>query len=369
MRRLPDGPQGRPLTRTGRPRGAEQARRTGRQPRIPVDGIRTGPYDPRVPAHTPPGPPVFEPADRIPALAALRSAVRRQDWTAVAASFDVLPDEDDRALACRVVAETLGAEDFLRRTAERLPHDPLPRTLLADRLVQIGWGIRTGHRAQHVSQRQFDDFHAHLRRAEILLIDVCAEHPQYALAWYLRVITSRGLELGPGETRRRYDRLAEHHPHHYSGQAQLLQQLCPKWGGSWEAAHGFARECAAKAPDGSPNGALVAIAQLENYLEISERTSTGAASAYLRDLDNQTRRLEAAAQSVLHPASRRDAFRTVDAHSAFAAAHSAAARHAAAAPHFRALGDRASEFPWGYLGSGDHENEFERHRKIALAKG
>ncbi|WP_030960971.1 hypothetical protein [Streptomyces sp. NRRL S-378] len=322
-----------------------------------------------MPAHTPPGPPVFEPADRIPALAALRSAVRRQDWTAVAASFDVLPDEDDRALACRVVAETLGAEDFLRRTAERLPHDPLPRTLLADRLVQIGWGIRTGHRAQHVSQRQFDDFHAHLRRAEILLIDVCAEHPQYALAWYLRVITSRGLELGPGETRRRYDRLAEHHPHHYSGQAQLLQQLCPKWGGSWEAAHGFARECAAKAPDGSPNGALVAIAQLENYLEISERTSTGAASAYLRDLDNQTRRLEAAAQSVLHPASRRDAFRTVDAHSAFAAAHSAAARHAAAAPHFRALGDRASEFPWGYLGSGDHENEFERHRKIALAKG
>ncbi|MFC9583746.1 hypothetical protein ACFVJ8_13080 [Streptomyces yangpuensis] len=322
-----------------------------------------------MPAHTPPGPPVFEPADRIPALAALRSAVRRQDWTAVAASFDVLPDEDDRALACRVVAETLGAEDFLRRTAERLPHDPLPRTLLADRLVQIGWGIRTGHRAQHVSQRQFDDFHAHLRRAEILLIDVCAEHPQYALAWYLRVITSRGLELGPGETRRRYDRLAEHHPHHYSGQAQLLQQLCPKWGGSWEAAHGFARECAAKAPDGSPNGALVAIAQLENYLEISERTSTGAASAYLRDLDNQTRRLEAAARSVLHPASRRDAFRTVDAHSAFAAAHSAAARHAAAAPHFRALGDRASEFPWGYLGSGDHENEFERHRKIALAKG
>ncbi|MFD5882940.1 MULTISPECIES: hypothetical protein [Streptomyces] len=322
-----------------------------------------------MPAHTPPGRPVFEPADRIPALAALRSAVRRQDWTAVAASFDVLPDEDDRALACRVVAETLGAEDFLHRTAERLPHDPLPRTLLADRLVQIGWGIRTAHRAQHVSQRQFDDFHAYLRRAEILLIDVCAEHPHDALAWYLRIITSRGLELGGGETRRRYDRLAEHHPHHYSGQAQLLQQLCPKWGGSWEAAHGFAQECAAKAPDGSPNGALVAIAQLENYLEISGGTGTGTASAYLRDLDNQTRRLEAAARSVLHPASRPEAFRTVDAHSAFAAAHSAAARHAAAAPHFRALGDRASEFPWGYLGSGDHENEFERHRKIALAKG
>ncbi|WP_327736936.1 hypothetical protein OG749_27690 [Streptomyces nojiriensis] len=322
-----------------------------------------------MPAHTPPGRPVFEPADRIPALASLRSAVRHEDWAAVAASFDGLDDEDDRTLACRVVAETDGSEVFLRRAAERSPRDPLPRTLLADRLVQVGWGIRTGHRAQHVSKRQFDDFHAHLRRAEILLIDVCAEHPQYALAWYLRVVTSRGLELGVGETRRRYDRLAEHHPHHFGGQAQLLQQICPKWGGSWEAAHGFARECAADAPDGRPNGALVAIAQLENYLEIAEQTSVRAASTYLRDLDNQTRRLEAAARSVLHPAARADAFRSVDAHSAFAAAHSAAARHAAAAPHFRALGDRASEFPWCYLGSGDHEDEFERHRKIALAKG
>lgn len=92
---------------------------------------------------------MFEPADRIPALAALRSAVRRKDWGAVAAAFDGLDDEDDRTLACRVVAETDGSEVFLRQAAERFPRDPLPRSLLADRLVQIGWGIRTAHRAQH----------------------------------------------------------------------------------------------------------------------------------------------------------------------------------------------------------------------------
>ncbi|MEV6676079.1 hypothetical protein AB0N09_04315 [Streptomyces erythrochromogenes] len=322
-----------------------------------------------MPAHTPPARPVFEPADRIPALAALRSAVGRQDWTAVAAAFDGLTDEDDRTLACRIVAERSGSEGFLRQAAERFPRDPLPRSLLADRLVQIGWGIRTGHRAQHVSRQQFAEFHAHLRRAEILLIDVCAERPRYALAWYLRVITSRGLELGAGETRRRYERLAEHHPHHFGGQSQLLQQICPKWGGSWEAAHGFARECAANAPEGGPNGALVAIAQMENHLEIAEKSGTRAATAYLREHENHTRLLAAAARSALHPAARSDAFRTVDAHSAFAAVHSAAGRHAEAAPHFRALGDRASEFPWGYLGSGDHEAEFARHRKTALAKG
>ncbi|MEU9377485.1 hypothetical protein AB0D94_27460 [Streptomyces sp. NPDC048255] len=316
----------------------------------------------------PPGRPVFEPADRIPSLAALREAVRRGDWDAVHSGLESLSSEDDRALASRIVAETDGAETFLQSHADRGPRDPLARTLLADRLVQIGWAIRSGHRAEHVSQDQFRDFHAYLRRAEVLLIDVCAEYPEYALAWYLRVITSRGLELGLSETRRRYDRLTEHHPHHYSGQSQLLQQICPKWGGSWEAAHGFAEQCAAAAPEGSPSGALVAIAQMEQYLELSQKESKGSAEAYLREPGNHARLLDAAARSVLHPAFRADAHHAVNAHSAFAAAHCAAGRHAEAAPHFRALGDNASEFPWGYL-SNDHEAVFVRHRKTALAKG
>jgi hypothetical protein len=312
---------------------------------------------------------LFEPADRIPALAALRGAVRRQDWPAVAAAFDAHPDEDDRALACRVVAETPGAEAFLAGAAERTPGEPLARTLLADRLIQVGWGIRTAHQAQHVSRQQFQEFHGYLRRAEVLLIGVCAEHPEYALAWYLRLITARGLELGAGEARRRYARLAEHHPHHFSGQQQLLQQLCPKWGGDWDAAHGFAAECAKASPPGSPNGALVAIAQMEQYLEMAAEGGTRPAAGHLSSADVHQRLLAAAAHSVLHPAARTDVYHHIDAHNAFAAAHSAAGRPAAAAAHFRVIGNRATEFPWNYLGRGDHAAEFVRHRKAALAKG
>ncbi|MET9882152.1 hypothetical protein ABZZ20_03160 [Streptomyces sp. NPDC006430] len=320
-------------------------------------------------AHPPFGRPVFEPADHTPALGALRDAVRRRDWGAVSAAFDAHPDEDDRALACRVVSETPDCDAFLREAADLDPRGPLARSLLADRLIQVGWKIRTGYRAQHVTQQQFNDFHAHLRRAEVLLIDVCAEHPQYALAWYLRIITSRGLQLGLGETRRRYERLAEHHPHHYCGQQQLLQQICPKWGGTWESAHGFAEECAKAAPPGSPNGALVAIAQMEQYLHLRDDENTRAAETYLRRADTHRALLDSATHSVLHPSARAAAYQLVGAHSAFAAAHCAAGRHAEAAPHFRALGDRASEFPWGYVGSYDHVAEFARHRKTALAKG
>ncbi|MET9957489.1 hypothetical protein ABZ128_00070 [Streptomyces sp. NPDC006326] len=319
-------------------------------------------------AHPPPGRPVFDPADRIPALGALRDAVRRRDWDAVSAAFDAHPDEDDRAVACRVVAD-LPHEGFLRQAVDHDPRGPLARCLLADRLIQAGWARRTAYAAQYVSQEQFEDFHAHLRRAELLLIDVCAEHPQYALGWYLRVITSRGLQLGLGETRRRHERLAEHHPHHYAGQQQLLQQICPKWGGTWEAAHGFAAECTKASPPGSPNGALIAVAQMEQYLDVREKEGDRVAETYLRTAAAHQALVEAAAHSVLHPSARAGAYQSVNAHSAFAAAHCAAGRHAEAAPHFRALGDRASAFPWGYIGGGDHEAEFARHRKTALAKG
>ncbi|MCX5296403.1 hypothetical protein OG898_07845 [Streptomyces sp. NBC_00193] len=322
-----------------------------------------------MPAHLPLSRPLYEPADRIPALADLRAHVHRQDWGAVAAAFDALGDEDDRAIASRVVGEQHNAEPFLNGAMADDPGDPLVRSLLAERMIRLGWAVRSSARAHDVPAARFQQFHGYLRRAELLLIDVCAEHPRYALAWYLRTITSRGLQLGPGETRRRYERLAEHHPHHYAGQQQLLQQLCPKWGGSWETAHAFAGECARTAPPGGPGGALVAIAQLEQYAESLDGSDTRRAEKYLATPENRAHLLAAARHSVLHPDARAEAYAHTDAHNAFAAAHSAAARPADAAPHFRVLGDRASRFPWDYLGTGDHTVEFVRHRKNALATG
>ncbi|MFJ1863682.1 hypothetical protein ACIOD1_03540 [Streptomyces sp. NPDC088097] len=320
-------------------------------------------------ALTPPlGRPLLEPIEQFPVLADLRSAVLRNDLDAVLGTFASLTDEDDRALACRTVAEAANARLFLQHAMKGRPGDPLLRAVFADHLIMAGWNIRTGQRAEHVSRAQFDSFHAHLREAEVLLIDLCAEHPDHALAWYLRVINARGLELGTGEAVRRHERLAEHHPHHYSGQMQLLQKLCPKWGGTFEEAHEFARARAEAAPEGGPHGALVALAQMEHYLELRKDGDRAAAESYLREPAQHTALARAAARSVLHPAARADAFHAVGAHNAFAAAHSAAGRHAEAAPHFRALGDRASSFPWGYVDN-DAEAAFTRHRKTALAKG
>ncbi|KUO21102.1 hypothetical protein [Streptomyces dysideae] len=304
--------------------------------------------------------PSFDPYVNLPELVPLRTAAVSGDWTAVQAYFASLDSADKVTFVVGLVAETDGVENMLERAVAERPADPLPRTLLADRYVRIGWGIRGDARAKHVSSGQFDQFHDWLRRAERILIEVCAEQPSYAPAWTVRLITARGLSLGQAEARRRYERLSAHHPHHYAAQQQLLQQLCPKWGGSWDDAHGFARESAAAAPDGSHAGALVALAHLERWLDLDGSE----AGAYMRGLPVRDDLRHAAQVSVLHP-DYRPGWHGIGTHSAFAMAFSLGGHFEDAARHFAALGDRAAEFPWSYLS--DPRGAFVKYRKSALA--
>ncbi|NEE53474.1 hypothetical protein G3M55_53870, partial [Streptomyces sp. SID8455] len=138
----------------------------------------------------------------------LRTAVRGNDWDTVEAYFDFLDDEEERAVAAHLVSDDLSSSERFLERAVADHGSPLARTLLAARYINVGWDIRSSYRAEHVSREQFQEFHAWLRRAERLLIGVCADEPAYALAWMYRLTTARGLELGASEVRRRYDRLA-----------------------------------------------------------------------------------------------------------------------------------------------------------------
>jgi hypothetical protein len=149
-----------------------------------------------------------------------------------------------------------------------------------------------------------------------------------------------------------------------TGQARLLQQLCPKWSGSWEAAHGFARECLLNSPEGSLSGGLVAEAHLERWLDLpsagSERTD------YLRRPHVHAELVEAAERSVLHPYYR-PAYGWVTIQGVFAALFSLIGDTARAAAHFRALGNLASDYPWSYLGK--PADAYVKHRSAALGRG
>ncbi|MFC7221302.1 hypothetical protein ACFQLX_24515 [Streptomyces polyrhachis] len=301
----------------------------------------------------------FNPLVNLPELGRLRAAATGRDWATVRAYLGELADPDLLAKAAGVVQETPGAEEFLFPLADK--GDLLARTLLAGTLVHVGWRIRSAATADHVSADQFTRFHGYLRRAERLLIDVCADDPANALGWLHRLTTARGLQLGAGEARRRYERLAEHHPHFYSAQSKLLQQLCPKWGGTWQAAHTFAGECAAAAPHGSLSALLVAEAHLEHYADRKNDPYDLAGPAAQRELSDAVHR------TVMHGDFRGD-FHWIYAHNLFALLSWLTDDRPKAAWHFRQLAGRGSESPWDRI-SGDPAATYQRARKEALGKG
>jgi hypothetical protein len=306
-------------------------------------------------------PPDFEVASAFPEADWLRQAAAARDWAAIRQYIDGLPQGTDRSFAVRVLSEVPGIEGWLRDVVATAPDDVLVLTVLGAREVRIGWEIRTTARAEHVSREQFAGLHAHLRQAEQLLIRATALDPSYDAAWAERLTTAMGLQLGQNESRRRYDRLAAHHPNQFSAQGRLLQQLCPKWGGSWKAAHGFARECLLGAPEGAMNGGLVAEAHLEHWLALRGKER----EEYLRQDSVRAELVEAAERSALHPNFHRG-YGWVTVQGCFAAMFSLMGDTARAAACFRVLGNLASEYPWANLGR-DAAAAYVKHRDNALS--
>lgn len=282
--------------------------------------------------------PSLDAVDHYPDLAPLRAALLAQDWPAVVAFFENLPEHDDPTVATYLVAETKGVERFLRTAGGGPASSVLAGSLLGARLVVMAWDARGAARAQYTSNNQFRSFHRILLEAEQVLGEVTAEDPGNIAAWTSRLKTARGLEMGQAEAERRYQRAAKARAHPLLAQLAHVQQLCPKWGGSLERMHAFARACADDAPAGSLSAAAVAEAHLEHAYH--EGTF-----GYLRRPSVLAQVQEAVARSVGDPSHRR-VHGWVQAESSFAYVLWHAGDHAGAARRMAALGNRATRYPW-----------------------
>ncbi|WP_240669884.1 hypothetical protein [Actinoplanes solisilvae] len=304
----------------------------------------------------------FDAAAAYPEVAVVREKLATRDWAEIRRIVDGLTPAG-RTTVLDAGAETPGVEDMLRDVLERDPGDSAAAVMLANRLIDIGWEIRSGAAAEHVTSNQFAEFHDWLRQAEAVLIDAVARNPRDPALWTARLITARGLQMGLAETRRRYDRVAALDPHHLPAQTQFLQTLCPKWSGSWEQLHPWCRDAMLAAPPGAVQGMLVAQAIIERWAALPAGTGT----AYLKGAPAQAELDEAARRSVLHPAFGRD-YGWVQAANTFAFAYSLSGDRRGAAAMFRMLEHRATRMPWGYLG--DNEGEiFDMHRRRAMSGG
>ncbi|GAA4998240.1 hypothetical protein [Kitasatospora paranensis] len=306
---------------------------------------------------------VFDPAAAIPELAAARQAAQRGDWPAVAGLFAACPEEYGLLVLADEVAKTHGIEALLGQVLAHRPGDPLATCLLADHHIHLGWQARTSRSAKDVTPEGWRAFRHHLNLAEQLLIGAVARDRGNALAWVLRLTVSRGLSLGTSETRRRHRALTRVAPHHYAGRRGLLQQLLPKWGGSWEDAHAFAVEGLHTAPAGSLAGAVVATYHVERMLAITQADR----AAYAQRADVRGELAAAAAASVLHPTCRAR-YGLITAHSTFAMLAATGGHWTAAKAHFEAMGPYGSTDPWDML-PGDAERHFLTTRRDAVQKG
>ncbi len=316
-----------------------------------------------MPVAAAPPPPVFDLVAAYPEMGRLQAALRARDWAGVRAVAGAAGEPAGRTMLIRYAGDTPGIEQFLRDVLDRDPGDAVAAAMLGGHLINAGWEVRTAARAPYVSQEQFRVFHDHLRRAEQVLIDGAARNPSDVSIWTQRLISARGLQLGLSEVRRRYDRLAAYDPHHLPAQSQLLQSLCPKWGGTWEQVHTFAHECMLAAPKGAPNAVLVVTGHIERWLE---EGGDHAAVRYLASPFARNQIYEAATRSVWDPGFRH-CYGWVWVRSSFAMVFSLLGDEAAAAGQFAALGHLASEDPWDYLGNPAEQITTRRARAYARA--
>lgn len=299
--------------------------------------------------------PRVDPAYGDPRLTRLRALAADGDWPAVRDLLALLAEtagtgeQADSGEELSWLVEGLmtvrGSEVRWGQAVAEAPGDPLALLVCGARHIEWAWEARTRKMAKYVSREQFEVFHARLRIAEEQLYEVAERRPHWVAPWYLLQITGRGLQVGQETAARRFEAAARRCPGHLSAHRQHVQQVCPKWGGSWERTHDFARTSMLSAPEGSALGELVAIGHLEQWLAEQPRAADG---GWLRRPDVVAGLHEAADRSVRHRdfVRRRDWTRTFN---TFALAFALAGERRAAAELFGALGGRATEFPWMYL--------------------
>lgn len=288
---------------------------------------------------------VLDRAAAYPEIAGLRAALRRRDWPACRALLDQLVPmaRSDALFAC---SGEVGLEDLLRPVLAADVTDASAAALLGHHLIHVGWEIRSGYYAEHVSAQQFRQFHDWLRRAEMVLIDAAARHPKDPAIWTARLLTARGLQLGLAEARRRLDRALAADPGHLPAQLQFLQSACPKWDGTWELVHGFARESMLAAPPGSPHAVLVVNAHIEHIFGDDDTD----VFRYLANDAIRAEIYEAAHRSIWHPEFRHGPG-WLSALNAFALIFTMLDDRRSAATAFAGLGNLAAEYPWNQVGN------------------
>lgn len=158
--------------------------------------------------------------------------------------------------------------DWLDEWVAAEPNSSLPLLVRGWHGVDWAWDARGGGRAKTVKRQAWPVFRARLKAAEEDLARASALDETDPLPAARSINAAMGLTRGQKEIRRRFDEADRRDPLNRTACTCMIQATARKWGGSHEGMFRFAREITERAPEGHSAHKVVALAHIEQWLDL-----------------------------------------------------------------------------------------------------
>lgn len=270
-----------------------------------------------------------------------------------------LPDSRQRDFYLLNLIPKGGPRPWVDEWAAARSSSALPLVFRGRGKSQWAWEARGGGRANTVKEDSWPLFHQRLVGADRDFAQAAAADENDPLPHAHSIWVAMGLSLGQDEVRRRYAEVERRE--HLNGAAgvAMIQATARKWGGSHEGMFQFARSVSAQAPEGHSAHKLIALAHLEQWLDLPrERQPTyfhhEAVKAEIRAAADRSVRSALYPGGLLDPVDRNP----------FAMCFYLMRDYEAQLVQMRLIGPHITAAPWQYQGKAGWA--YERARQKAL---
>lgn len=298
-----------------------------------------------------------------PELVRLLEVAQSRDWPRLREGLARYTGDQLTSLLGNVCADSPDIGQWIPETLADERDDALAMAVLGSQTIYAAWEVRTGKRAQHVSQDQFARFHEILRDAEEYLYTSVELDPASVAPWYSLMTSGRGLQVGLDLVKRRFEAAVDRCPGHLGVHRQMLEFLQPKWFGTWELMHEFVSD-SLRGPHGELLGELATLAHLARWQDLK---GGDAGKQYLSQSHVRAELLEAARRT-LHTPGAISPRRTYITANSFAMALNLAGLHTEARAAFDLTEGVVTRHPWSML-KGEPLNSYIKRREASCTAG
>jgi hypothetical protein len=282
--------------------------------------------------------------------------------------LDGITDWDDRHFYLDRLASIEDRPEWIDEWIAARPASAIPVVFSGIHRVDWAWQARGGGRARTVERDAWPVFHGRLVEAERELARAAALDPADPTPYVRGMHVAMGLSLGQAEIRRRFGEVMRRHRWHQAAHAVMVQAIARKWAGSSEAMFEFARSVAAEAPEGSPVHKVIAIAHVEQWLDLPETSADGTElmKVYFRREEVKAEVRAAAEHSIRSPRYQPGRLTPVD-RNIFAMCFWLMHDYPAQLEQMRLIGRFNQSYPWAYQGKPGWAYERARVRALERA--